>query len=123
MSPGRHFWAVAGGCIPLRSSGPEPEFVSQDRVSILNAGERKAEVALTIYYENREPAGPYRLVIKARRTRSFRIGDLIEPEAVPLGVPYALLLSSEEPVVVQFGRLDSGARAAAHILANAFGHG
>jgi hypothetical protein len=46
--------------------------------------------------------------VKARRTRRVRINDLIFPEAVPLEVDYAALIEADNPVVIQFTRVDTG---------------
>jgi hypothetical protein len=76
---------------------------------VLNQGTRDAALALTIFYEDRDPVGPYELTVGASRMRRVRFADLIFPEALPLGVAYAALLESDRPVVVQFSRLDSSA--------------
>jgi hypothetical protein len=40
--------------------------------------------------------------------RNARFNDLIDPEALPLDTPYAAVIEANVPIVVQFGRLDSG---------------
>jgi hypothetical protein len=47
-----------------------------------------------------------------------RINDLIDPEAVPLGVPYGLVVRSDVPVVVQLSRLDTRAAEVAITIVN-----
>jgi hypothetical protein len=37
-----------------------------------------------------------------------RFNDLIDPQALPLDTPYACIIRSDEPVVVQFTRRDTG---------------
>jgi len=106
--PGRQLWVIPGGCIPLASTGREPEFTSRDEVALLNPGETDASLEITIYYTTSEPVGPYALTIKARRMRQVRFNDLIFPEALPLGVEYAALIRSDVPIVVQFTRYDTG---------------
>jgi hypothetical protein len=104
---GRKTWVVAGGHIPLLSSGPEPECTSRDELYVLNASASQAQLAITIYYSDRDPIGPYQLVVEAKRVRHVRFNDLIDPEALPLDTPYAAVIRSDVPVVAQFGRLDS----------------
>ncbi len=104
---GRTLWAIAGGRIPLQSTGREPDFTSRDELSLLNTGGTEASVEITIFYADRDPVGPYRVTIGARRTRTVRINDLIDPEAVPLETDYAGVVESDLPIVVQFNRLDS----------------
>jgi hypothetical protein len=104
---GRTVWAIAEGYIPAWSHGPEPEFTSHETACILNANDRDANVEITIYYSDREPAGPYRVTVPARRTRHVRFNDLKTPEPIPHGTDYASLIVSDVPIVVQHTRLDS----------------
>jgi len=104
---GRRRWAIAEGYIPAWSHGPAPQMVSHEAVCILNAGERDAHVIIMIYFENREPAGPYRFTVAARRTRHLRFNDFEEPERIPVDTPYSSMITADVPVVVQHTRLDS----------------
>jgi hypothetical protein len=107
---GRTLWALAGGHIPLASSGREPDFTSRDQLSLLNTGEQKAELEITLFHAGRDPVGPYRLQVAPRRLRRVRINDLIDPAAPPLGSDYGMLIRADVPIVVQFTRLDSRQR-------------
>jgi hypothetical protein len=100
-------WAIAGGHVPLRSHGPEPLATSCDELCVLNTGERDAQLRLTVYYEDRAPAGPYELGVEAQRVRHVRLNDLIDPEPLPLDTPYAAIVEADVPVVVQFSRRDT----------------
>lgn len=100
-------WAIAEGYIPEWSHGPAPEFTSHETACILNATDQDAHITITIYYSDREPAGPYRITVPARRTKHVRFNDLKEPEAIPHGTDYASVIESDVPVVVQHTRLDS----------------
>ena len=113
-------WAIPGGCIPLMSTGKEPACTSRDELFVLNATKRDAHVELTIYYCDREPIGPYRLQVNAERMRCVRFNDLIDPQALPLDTPYAALIRSDEPVVVQFTRCDTSQTANAVATTIAF---
>jgi hypothetical protein len=114
MQIGRTRWAIAEGWIPERSHGPEPEMLSHETACILNAGDADAHVEITVYFKDREPAGPYRIVVPARRTRHIRFNDLDDPEPIPRATDYSSVLVSDVPVVVQHTRLDS--RQAANAL-------
>lgn len=106
-SIGRKVWAIAEGYIPPSSTGPEPQMTSHETVCILNTGERDANVEITIYFRDREPAGPYRVTVAARRTKHLRFNDLVDPEPIPLDTDYASVIRADVPVVVQHTRLDS----------------
>ena len=104
---GKRRWAIAEGYIPSWSHGPAPQMLSHETVCLLNAGDRDAHVEITVYYKEREPAGPYRVTVKARRTLHLRFNDLAEPEPIPVDTDYACVIESDEPIVVQHTRLDS----------------
>ena len=104
---GKKKWAIAEGYIPSWSNGPEPEFLSHETACILNAGDKDAHVVLTIFFSDRDPAGPYRITVPARRTTHLRFNELKDPEPVPVGKDYASLIESDVPIVVQHTRLDS----------------
>ena len=100
-------WAIAEGYIPAWSHGPGPEMVSHEAFCMLNTSDEDAHVEVTIYFSDREPAGPYRLIVPARRTVHARFNDLADSEAIPLGTNYASVIESDVPIVVQHTRLDS----------------
>ncbi len=104
---GKRRWVIAEGYIPTWSNGPEPEFLSHETACLLNTGDQDAHVQITIYFKDREPAGPYRITVPARRTLHQRFNDLEEPEPVPAGTDFASLIESDVPIVVQHTRLDS----------------
>src|SRR5690606_25750050 len=56
---GRRRWAIAEGYIPGESSFDDPALVSHETACILNAGDRDAQVEITLYFGDREPVGPY----------------------------------------------------------------
>lgn len=103
---GHKVWAIAEGWIPGRSSGPDG-MESHETVSILNTSDQDAHVEITIYFTDREPAGPYPLTVGARRTKHLWFNELDDPEPIPLETPYASVIRSTVPVVVQHTRLDS----------------
>lgn len=106
-SVGTRTWAIPEGYIPTWSNGPEPEFTSHETACLLNAGDRDANVRITIYFSDREPAGPYRVVVPARRTKHVRFNNLDDPEPIPEGTDYSSVIESDVPIVVQHSRLDS----------------
>ena len=113
-------WAIPEGYIPEWSNGPAPEMQSHEAVCILNAGDKDADVTIDIYFENREPAGPFHFKVGARRTSHLRFNEFQIPEAIPPGIPYSSVIRSSVPVVVQHTRLDSRQAANALISTVAF---
>ncbi len=104
---GRRRWAIAEGYIPTWSHGPKAQFESHETACLLNPSDVDAHVTLTVFFKDREPAGPYRVVVGARRTLHLRFNDLSDPEPIPKGTDYASVIESDVPIVVQHTRLDS----------------
>lgn len=106
-SIGRTLWAIPEGYIPGQSHGPSPQMTSHETACLLNAGDSEAHVEITVFFANREPAGPYQVTIPPRRTLHLRFNDLSDPEPIPRETDYASVIRSDVPIVVQHTRLDS----------------
>ena len=104
---GHKHWAIPEGYIPVGSHGPEPEMLSHETACLLNAGDRDAHVEITIYFSDRDPVGPYKVTVPARRTKHLRFNDLTSPAPIPEETDYASVIDSDVPIVVQHTRLDS----------------
>jgi hypothetical protein len=104
---GRTRWAIAEGYIPSQSSFSDPALISHETACILNAGDKDAHVRITVYFADREPSGPYRVTVAARRTLHLRFNDLADPAPIPRDTDYASVFESDVPIVVQHTRLDS----------------
>jgi hypothetical protein len=108
MEPlGATTWVIPEGYIPGASTGQGRAFESHETACVLNAGDNDAHVTIMLFFTDREPAGPYRLTVPARRTVHQRFNDLADPEPVPRDTEYASVIVSDVPVVVQHSRLDS----------------
>jgi hypothetical protein len=104
---GRTRWAIAEGYIPSWSQGPGPQMTSHETACVLNANDRDAHLSITVFFADREPAGPYRITVPARRTRHVRFNQLDDPEPIPKDTDYASVIEADVPIVVQHTRLDS----------------
>jgi hypothetical protein len=108
MDPiGRKRWAIAEGYIPSQSSFPDYTLISHETACILNAADDDAHVRITVFFADREPIGPYRVTVGARRTLHLRFNDLKEPTPIPRDTDYSSVFESDVPVIVQHTRLDS----------------
>lgn len=102
---GKKVWATGDGFMNKTSNGG---FDTHEALCVLNAGKKDANTKITIFFEDREPLEGFNIVCKARRSTHIRL-DWIENdkgEKVPYGVPYSMLLESDQPVVVQHSRMD-----------------
>ena len=100
-------WVIAEGHIPGESTGEGPALESHETACLLNTSDSDAHVEITVYFTDREPAGPYRVTVPARRTVHQRFNDLTDPEPLPRDTDNASVLVSSVPIVVQHSRLDS----------------
>lgn len=104
---GHRRWAIAEGYIQGLSNGPDPRFTSHETACLLNASDVETRVEITAFFEDREPAGPCRVVVPRRRTKHVRFNGLTDPEPLPPDTDYASVIVSDVPIVVQHTRRDS----------------
>jgi hypothetical protein len=104
---GHKRWVIPEGYLPPASSFDTRALVSHEAACMLNAGDGDAHVQITVFFTNRDPAGPYEVTVPARRTVHLRFNDLADPEPIPVGTDYASVIESDVPIVVQYTRLDS----------------
>ena len=104
---GKKIWAIAEGYIPKYGTGQEPEFTSHETACILNTSDERAVIEITLFFSDKDPVGPYKVVVEPRRTKHLRFNNLKDPEPVPKGTDYASVIESNIPVIVQHTRLDS----------------
>ncbi len=106
-SIGRKRWAIAEGYIPSESAFSHPTLISHETACILNPGDQEAHVNITIFFTDREPIGPYRVAVAARRTLHLQFNDLNQPAVVPRDTDYSSVFESDVPIIVQHTRMDS----------------
>jgi hypothetical protein len=99
------FWVIPDGYIPPESRG---ELLSHESICVLNCGASAAKLSIDIYFEDREPLEGLIEVVEGRRTRHIRTASLERKgERIPAGTPYAITVTSDVPVIVQYSRLDT----------------
>ncbi|OGX68464.1 MAG: hypothetical protein A2189_09475 [Paenibacillus sp. RIFOXYA1_FULL_44_5] len=104
-SKGHTRWYIPDGYIPPISSG---QLESHESICVLNCNYQDALIAVTIYFEDRDPLENIEVAIPARRTKHVRTSTIAKNgESIPRGVPYAIEVESDLPVIVQYSRLDS----------------
>jgi hypothetical protein len=104
---GFRVWAIAEGYIPPSSTATTRQLVSHETACLLNAGGEDAKVEITVFFSNREPAGPYVITVPARRTLHLRFDDFDKPERIPPDTDFSSVIVSSVPIVVQHTRLDT----------------
>ncbi|WP_139992493.1 sensory rhodopsin transducer [Paenibacillus paridis] len=102
---GEKHWFIPDGFIPPDSTGA---LTSHESVCVLNCSSEDALIRFTIFFEDREPLEDILVVVKGRRTKHIRTSSLMkEGTPIPIGVPYAIEVQSDIPIIVQYSRLDS----------------
>lgn len=89
--------------------------VSHDAVCVLNTTEKDATIKMTLFFEDKEEMGGFEAKCGARRTHHIRMDKIksVDGRSVPTDTPYAILVESDVPVVVQYSRLDTAQEALA----------
>ena len=122
MSEGARVWLIPDGYIPERSTGDQ---VSHEAICVLNTSTQEAHLAISFYFEDRDPIKDVRVTVGPERTRHIRtdqpgrLGQLGGAE-IPKGVPYAVRVESDVPVCVQHSRLDTSQPALALMTSVAY---
>ncbi len=103
---GAKTWYVSDGFYPTISNG---SFPSHEAICVLNAGDRDANIEITLYFEKDEKIGGFLAVCKAERTNHIRMDQLKNRNGngVPPGVPYAMMIRSDTEIIVQYSRMDT----------------
>ncbi len=102
---GEKLWYIPDGYIPEISSG---QLTSHESICVLNTSSEDALIKITIFFEDRDPMEDIMVVVSARRTKHIRTSSLhLEGMPIPVGVPYAIEVHSDIPIIVQYSRLDS----------------
>ena len=118
QAKGEKHWIIPDGYIPPTSTG---ELMSHESICVLNTSSEEALISITIFFEDREPIEDIAVAVAGRRTKHIRTSSLMKGEqAIPVGVPYAIEVSSNIAIVVQYSRLDSTQAANALMSTMAF---
>jgi hypothetical protein len=102
---GKMRWAIPNGFIQdERKSDDGKE--SHDMLSILNTNPDDAHVHISFYFTDRDPAGPYDVIVPGKRTKYIQLHKLNDPMPIPKEKEFSTVVESSLPVVVQFSRID-----------------
>jgi len=123
---GKKCWVIPDGYIPLiieYNKNNRSGYLSHECACILNAGSADAAITLTIYFEKDEPIVIDDIVVDAERCWHLRMDELTRDgkPVIERGVPYGLVVTSTEPIVVQMSRLDTTQSSMAFL--STMGHG
>ncbi len=102
---GKTEWAIGDGFMSETSCGG---YDSHEAVCVLNLSDKPAAIAITVYFEDSEPLTGFTAHCGAARTNHIRLDKIKNADGVqiPKEKPYALLVQSDVPIVVQHSRMD-----------------
>ncbi len=108
LAEGARTWLIPDAYLATPPNRSDPYF-SHEAVCILNTGPREAHIGLDLYFEDRPPAKDIRVTVGAERTAHVRLDrpETLGGFAIPRDTPYAIRVRSDEPVIVQYSRLDT----------------
>ena len=83
--------------------------ISHEAICVINTSDVDAEISLTLFFEDREARTDFHSQCPAMKTHHIRMDKIRSDSGEPIqrDVPYSVLLESDEPVVVQYSRLDT----------------
>ena len=107
MSGGVKTWYFPDGYLPEKNT--EGTLESHEALMILNTGERDAQIAIDIYFEDRPPVRDIKTIVQSERVRTLRLDNAEDMGGytIPVLTQYSLRVRSDVEVVLQFGRLDA----------------
>jgi hypothetical protein len=103
---GKTKWLIPDGFWHSHSNGLFP---SHESICTLNTSSTDAVLTITLFFEDREEIGGFTANCPARRTHHIRMDKLVSSDGktVPKDIPYAILVQSNVPVVIQYSRMDT----------------
>ncbi len=102
---GKKEWFIADG---FMSSTKNDQYVSHEAVCVLNTTNERAEINITVFFENSDPIKDFIAVCDPERTNHIRLDKIknAEGKCIPKDTPYALFIESSVPVICQHSRMD-----------------
>ena len=116
---GKKIWAFADGELP-----PAGGYAMQghESVIILNTSDDEAAVQMTLFFTDQDPIVIDNIKVGAERVKCVRMdhSEELSGYSAPRELQYAILLESNVPVVVQYGRLDTREQPLAFITSTGY---
>ncbi len=107
MDGGKKTWYFPDGYLPEKN--PDSAMEAHEALMLFNTHGKEVKVKIDIYYSDREPVKDIPVTVPAERIIALRLDhpEDLAGAVIPPVTQYALRIRAEEPIVVQFGRLDT----------------
>jgi len=105
---GKKTWFIADGWIPMKGAENGTGLEGHEALIILNCKSKDAFVRLDFFFEDKDPIEGIKVTVPQKRVRCFRMDHSEDIGGIDLGIKeqYALKITSNVNIVVQFGRMD-----------------
>ena len=103
---GKKNWIIPDCELPKPGEGVAK---GHESVIIVNDTDTDATIDVKIFYTDKDAYEDIKWTVKAGRVRCFRMNNLTDMCGfeVPFETQYAMKISSNTPIVLQYGRLDN----------------
>lgn len=103
---GKKTWLIPDCFLNSKSRN---QSVSHEAICVINTTGRDAKMKFTLYFEDREAMTCFGAECPAMKTHHVRMDKIVgeNGEKIPRDTPYAALVESDTPIVVQYSRLDT----------------
>ena len=106
MTIGKKNWIIPDCELPREGEGI---LKGHESVIVVNDSDVDAEINVKIFFTDKDSYNDIKWEVKANRVKCFRMNnpDDMSGFIVPLETQYAMKVSSNTPIVLQYGRLDN----------------
>jgi hypothetical protein len=106
MAIGKKEWIIPDCELPQEGEGVAK---GHESVIIVNDSDVDAKIDVSIYFTDKEPHTGIVWEVGAKRVKCFRMNNIDHMCGfkVPFETQYAMKVSSNTPIVLQYGRLDN----------------
>ena len=117
---GKKVWLIPDTYL---NSVSKNDSISHEAICVINTSDVDAEIKLTLFFEDRDARTDFSSFCGAMRTHHIRMDKLRNAagEEIPRNIPYAVLVESSTPIVVQYSRLDTAQAEMALMTTIAYG--
>ena len=104
---GRKTWLIPDTFLSsVSGKGEQP---SHEAICIINTSSSDAHIKMTLLFEQKDFLEVFNAVCPSMRTNHIRMDKIKSNDGniIPRDTPYALIIESNTPIVVQYSRLDT----------------
>ena len=103
---GKKNWIIPDCELPQEGEGVAK---GHESVIIVNDSDVDAEISVSIFFTDKDPHTDIKWSVGAKRVKCFRMNNIEHMCGfkVPFETQYAMKVSSNTPIVLQYGRLDN----------------